>query len=99
MDLLENMAGGEFIVPGGLTNTVSITRDMLESANFESLEHITITVWISHTRRGDVEVDITSPHGIKSVLGAARKSDHAKTGYPGWTFMSVKHWSVIRLSS
>ncbi|KII89183.1 hypothetical protein PLICRDRAFT_687640 [Plicaturopsis crispa FD-325 SS-3] len=92
MNLLDEMSGGKFIAPGGITETITVTKEMLEENNFEKLEHVTIKVWIKHTRRGDVEVELVSPHGIKSVLAAPRKSDAATTGFPGWTFMSVKHW-------
>ncbi|KAI0064528.1 hypothetical protein BV25DRAFT_1836864 [Artomyces pyxidatus] len=86
------MKGGDLIVPGGLQSKITVTKDDLAKENFEALEHITVRVWISHTKRGDVEVEITSPNGIKSVLAARRRGDFAKTGYPGWRFMSVKHW-------
>jgi kexin len=56
------------------------------------LEHINVKVWINHTIRGAVEVEIVSPKGIKSILAKQRQQDNANTGFPGWTFMSVKHW-------
>ncbi|CCA68478.1 probable KEX2-endoproteinase of late golgi compartment [Serendipita indica DSM 11827] len=86
------MTGGQPIKEGGVRSTTTITKAMLEENNFEKLEHITVKVWITHTRRGDVEVQLISPAGIKSVLGSRRPGDHADTGYPGWTFMTVKHW-------
>jgi kexin len=64
----------------------------LEAYNLEGLEHVTIRVWITHTRRGDVEVEITSPKGVTSVLAATRRQDSDPTGYPGWQFMTLKHW-------
>lgn len=47
---------------------------------------------MKHTRRGDVEVEIASPNGVKSVLAARRKHDTDTSGYPGWKFMTIKHW-------
>ncbi|KAJ6624494.1 peptidase S8/S53 domain-containing protein [Mycena sp. CBHHK59/15] len=92
MNPVGNYSGGEVIGLGGVTSVLPIKWDMLQDANFETLEHIVVRVWIDHTRRGDVEVVLTSPNGIRSVLAEKRKSDSAKTGYPGWTFMTVKHW-------
>ncbi|KAF7295494.1 PHOMO B domain-containing protein [Mycena indigotica] len=92
MPSLEQYSGGRFIPHGGLTSVMKITPAMVKWANLEKLEHINVKVWINHGRRGDVEVDIRSPSGIRSVLGAKRSGDMATTGYPGWTFMSVKHW-------
>ena len=92
MTLEGKMSGGQPIVPGGVTSKMTISSEMLEATNFETLEHVTVKVWIQHTRRGDVEVELTSPNGVKSVLAARRKLDADKNGFPGWTFMTVKHW-------
>ncbi|KAJ3515083.1 hypothetical protein NLJ89_g1980 [Agrocybe chaxingu] len=83
---------GEFIAPGGIESKTSITKEMLEENNLETLEHINVKVWIGHTTRGEVEVELVSPNGIRSILGGARAGDRDSTGYPGWTFMTVKHW-------
>lgn len=85
-------SGGEFIPAGGVESKIEITRQGLNEHNLEALEHITVKVWIEHTVRGDVEVEIVSPNGIKSILGGARSADMDSKGYPGWTFMSLKHW-------
>ena len=92
MTLEGKMSGGQPIVPGGVTSKMTVSSEMLEATNFETLEHVTVKVWIQHTRRGDVEVELTSPNGVKSVLAARRKLDADKNGFPGWTFMTVKHW-------
>ncbi|KAG2363454.1 peptidase S8/S53 domain-containing protein [Suillus spraguei] len=87
-----DMKGGELIVPGGLTSSFTVTQDMLNTHNFEELEHVTVRVWISHTKRGDVEVELTSPSGVRSVLASKRVGDSARDGFRGWRFMSLKHW-------
>ncbi|KAI9511112.1 peptidase S8/S53 domain-containing protein [Russula earlei] len=87
-----DMSGGLPIVPGGTTSTFTITSEDLERNNFDKLEHITVRVWIKHHRRGDVEVEVTSPNEITSILAARRRLDADKDGFPGWRFMSVKHW-------
>ncbi|KAF7311443.1 PHOMO B domain-containing protein [Mycena kentingensis (nom. inval.)] len=87
-----NFSGGEVIGVGGVSSVMSIKWDTLQDANFEKLEHITVRVWIDHARRGDVRIELRSPGGITSVLAEPRKYDAAKTGFPGWTMMSVKHW-------
>jgi kexin len=77
---------------GGASSRIIIGRDELGSANFERLEHVTVTVEIEHQRRGNVEVTLESPNGVRSVLARPRRYDEATTGFPQWTFMSVKHW-------
>ncbi|KIJ69114.1 hypothetical protein HYDPIDRAFT_79892 [Hydnomerulius pinastri MD-312] len=86
------MTGGVPIVPGGIESSFKVTKEMLDEHNLEAVEHLTIRVWISHTKRGDVEVELVSPNGVKSVLAAPRSQDHAKAGFQGWRFMSIKHW-------
>ena len=84
--------GGQFIGPDGIQSTMTVTSESLVQNNFEALEHINVKVWISHAARGEVEVEVISPRGIKSVLAGPRKLDRAASGFPGWKFMSVKHW-------
>jgi kexin len=88
------MSGGRPIPQGGVTSEVEVTAQMLRDRNFEKLEHITVKVWITHGRRGDVEVELVSPKGIKSVLAGQRKYDQDEKGFPGWRFMTLKHWYV-----
>jgi kexin len=76
----------------GLAASFDITNEMLNGANFERLEHITVTMNVEHTRRGDLSVELRGPQGIISHLATARRNDAAKAGYDDWTFMSVAHW-------
>ncbi|KAF7327776.1 PHOMO B domain-containing protein [Mycena kentingensis (nom. inval.)] len=92
MNVEEEFSGGTHIPVGGITSVITVTPEMVAAANMEKLEHITVKVWIQHGKRGDVEVEIRSPSGIRSVLGGKRSGDAATTSYAGWTFMSVKHW-------
>ncbi|WFD31516.1 kexin [Malassezia sp. CBS 17886] len=77
---------------GGRNHTFAVTRAMLHDANLARLEHVTATVWIAHENRGSVQVALYSPHGTKSVLASPRRYDSDGAGFPGWTFMSLKHW-------
>lgn len=80
------------ISEGGVKSTFTITEQMTKDANLESVEHVTVRVWITHERRGDCNIELTSPHGTKSVLARPRRYDDATTGFPGWGFMTLKHW-------
>jgi kexin len=86
------MQDGLPIVAGGVNSTMEITGKLMTLNNFETLEHITVTVWISHHVRGDVEVELVSPNGIHSMLAEKRPRDFDESGFPGWTFMTLKHW-------
>ena len=90
---------GTLITESGITSTYEVTQGMMDDSNLERLEHVTVRVWIDHRRRGDVEVELTSPNGITSVLARQRRFDEADTGYAGWKFMSLKHWYVPHSNS
>ncbi|PKY49397.1 hypothetical protein RhiirA4_545247 [Rhizophagus irregularis] len=76
----------------GVIRSVQVKQSDLDGAKFGRLEHVTVTVNIQHTRRGDIQVDLTSPNGIISHLGTPRMYDEHRGGLSNWTFMSVKHW-------
>ncbi|KAH9454587.1 hypothetical protein MJO28_007588 [Puccinia striiformis f. sp. tritici] len=85
-------AHSQLVTTQGANATIVISQADLDGANFGSLEHITVAVNIKHTRRGNVRVLLISPHGSVSILAAHRRYDDASTGFPGWVFMTVKHW-------
>lgn len=76
----------------GLLSTFEVTADQLKKANLERLEHVTVTMNIEHTRRGDLSVELRSPTNLVSHLSVTRRLDDAEQGYVDWTFMSVAHW-------
>ncbi|KAI1259978.1 peptidase S8/S53 domain-containing protein [Xylariaceae sp. FL1019] len=79
----------------GLSVTFEVTQDMLKEANLARLEHVTVTMNVEHSRRGDLSVDLISPDNVISHISATRKGDTADTGYDDWTFMSVAHWGEL----
>ncbi|GJJ71015.1 kexin [Entomortierella parvispora] len=76
----------------GLPSVFLVTKEATKNAKIASLEHVTVTVNIQHTFRGEVEVELTSPNRIVSKLAVARPLDASTDGFVNWTFMSVKHW-------
>jgi len=76
----------------GLASSFEVTKEMLKEANLERLEHVTVTMNVEHTRRGDLSVELLSPSGMVSHIATHRRNDDANAGYVDWTFMSVAHW-------
>lgn len=76
----------------GLASSFDVTKKMLKEANLERLEHVTVTMNVEHTRRGDLSVELKSPSGMVSHIATHRRNDEAAVGYRDWTFMSVAHW-------
>lgn len=79
----------------GLISSFEITEAALKKANLERLEHVTVTMNINHTKRGDISVELRSPTNVVSHLSVVRKLDDAKAGYEDWTFSSVAHWYAL----
>ena len=76
----------------GLVSSYEVTEAMAKKANLERLEHVTVTMNVNHTRRGDLSAELHSPGGVVSYLSTAREPDNAPVGYVDWTFMTVAHW-------
>uniref|UniRef100_A0A3Q2FDF8 Proprotein convertase subtilisin/kexin type 5b n=1 Tax=Cyprinodon variegatus TaxID=28743 RepID=A0A3Q2FDF8_CYPVA len=57
-----------------------------------SLEHVVVRITITHPRRGDLSINLTSPSGTKSQLLANRLFDHSMEGFKNWEFMTTHCW-------
>ncbi|KAK6093622.1 pheromone processing endoprotease [Batrachochytrium dendrobatidis] len=78
--------------PMGARNTINITALMVQEARLLRLEHITVTVDIKHSRRGDITIHLESPMNIRSRLIEGRAFDDNADGFKNWTMMTVMHW-------
>ncbi|TPX40975.1 hypothetical protein SeMB42_g02149 [Synchytrium endobioticum] len=76
----------------GISNIIEIGNDAIQKAGLTRIEHVQVVVTISHSRRGDIEVKLTSPNKIESLLAERRSGDMSGDGFQNWTFMTVKHW-------
>nr|XP_033782752.1 proprotein convertase subtilisin/kexin type 5 isoform X1 [Geotrypetes seraphini] len=56
------------------------------------LEHVVVRVTITHPRRGDLAIYLTSPSGTRSQLLANRLFDHFMEGFKNWEFMTTHCW-------
>lgn len=70
--------------PAGVTRTFSF------DAPHVRVEHVVVTVTATHTARGNLAIQLTSPGGMVSTL--AEVHDDPGDNYVGWSFMSVRHW-------
>lgn len=97
MDATGAFSGGKPLSGTAFSESVKVTKEMVDAADFDVIEHVQVKVWIQHSRRGDIEVEIESPGSKKvvSLLGMKRPNDKADTGLRGWTFTSLKHWYVF----
>ena len=72
-------------------NPAGITREFVVSAQDNlRVEHVTMTVNINHTARGNLKITLTSPSGAVSRLAEVRSDSN--DNYANWTFMTVRNW-------
>uniref|UniRef100_A0A7N4V0S6 Proprotein convertase subtilisin/kexin type 4 n=1 Tax=Sarcophilus harrisii TaxID=9305 RepID=A0A7N4V0S6_SARHA len=63
-----------------------------EDPHIRSLEHVQVQLSLTYSRRGDLEITLTSPMGTHSTLVAVRPFDTSSRGYKNWIFMSTHFW-------
>lgn len=57
------------------------------------LEHVQAVVTVNSTRRGDLEMFLTSPMGTKSMILSKRiNDDDYRDGFTKWPFMTTHTW-------
>ncbi|XP_032362407.1 proprotein convertase subtilisin/kexin type 7 [Etheostoma spectabile] len=64
----------------------------LRQSGMETLEHVAVTITLTHPCRGNVEIVLVCPSGMTSVIGARRAIDRDSAGYQDWTFSTVRCW-------
>jgi len=72
--------------------TGAVHQFVINPADNIRIEHVRVSVDITHPRRRDLRLELTSPSGTVSVL----TTQAAGTAFTGanlvWTLMSVRHW-------
>jgi len=64
----------------------------LSSSGIQFIEHVLLSVYIAHPRRGEVSVYLKSPSGITSTLALQRSDTHSNYPRSGWMYTTVHHW-------
>ncbi|PWA20532.1 hypothetical protein CCH79_00003564 [Gambusia affinis] len=77
---------------GVLIRTWNVSAADLKPSGMQTLEHVAVTVTITHPCRGNVEIVLECPSGMSSVIGARRSIDRDPSGYQDWTFSTVRCW-------
>jgi subtilisin-like proprotein convertase family protein len=70
-------------------STTGVSRALNVTTNLR-VEHVEVTLDVSHTSRGHLEVVLISPAGMQSRL--IEKHSDSGDNYRSWTFTSVRHW-------
>uniref|UniRef100_A0A672IR18 P/Homo B domain-containing protein n=1 Tax=Salarias fasciatus TaxID=181472 RepID=A0A672IR18_SALFA len=75
-----------------LCSSLSVSAEELDQSGMETLEHVAVTVTITHPCRGNLEIMLVCPSGMTSIIGARRAIDRDAAGYQDWTFSTVRCW-------
>ncbi|XP_017351647.1 proprotein convertase subtilisin/kexin type 7 [Ictalurus punctatus] len=78
--------------PKKLILTLNVTAVDLRQSGIKTLEHVAVTVTITHPRRGNLEIVLVCPSGMTSLIAAKRALDTDTTGFTDWTFSTVRCW-------
>mmetsp|Transcript_133837 Transcript_133837/g.298514 ORF Transcript_133837/g.298514 Transcript_133837/m.298514 type:complete len:303 (-) Transcript_133837:11-919(-) len=78
-------------IPDSGSASCSIHIPAAKALMFTSVEHVVVYIKTSgHSKRGDLEVELTSPQGTKSLL--VWKANESGVDYTNHKFMTVRHW-------
>uniref|UniRef100_A0A8C8S5D0 Proprotein convertase subtilisin/kexin type 7 n=1 Tax=Pelusios castaneus TaxID=367368 RepID=A0A8C8S5D0_9SAUR len=78
--------------PHGLEVTWNVAAADLALSGMRTLEHVAVTVTITHPRRGNLEIELFCPSGMASKIGTTRSLDSDPNGFADWTFSTVRCW-------
>ncbi|XP_050402514.1 furin-like protease kpc-1 isoform X5 [Patella vulgata] len=56
------------------------------------LEHVQARITMTSSRRGEIQIFLTSPAGTRSTLLAKRIRDTSREGFNNWAFMTTHNW-------
>lgn len=74
-------------IPDNDGSSISSTIEITENIDVEWVE---IVFDAEHTKRGDLEVKVTSPDGTESILAETHRDEN--NDYNSWVFTSARHW-------
>ncbi|KAL4697173.1 hypothetical protein H8959_002871 [Pygathrix nigripes] len=81
--------GGNLRCPARLS---TVSRMDLEMSRLKTLEHVAVTVSITHPRRGSLELKLFCSSGMMPLLSAPCSMDSDPNGFNDWTFSTVRCW-------
>lgn len=82
------------VIPQGGTFTSTLFTDgCVKKTNCVTrLEHVRVYISISHPKRGELSINLTSPSGTVHELLKPRHKDYSGKGFDSWPFMTVFSW-------
>lgn len=84
---------------GVIPHMVVHTVNQADTQNITFIEHVLLTITLTHEKRGHVRITLQSPEGTVSEMAPVRPNDD-NFSWPaeGFRFMSVRHWGEGRVA-
>lgn len=82
-------------IPSRKSIIIKIITNACEGTDTEVkyLEHVQAVLTVNASRRGDLELFLTSPMGTRSMILSKRvNDDDARDGFTKWPFMTTHTW-------
>ncbi|XP_070212344.1 furin-like protease kpc-1 isoform X2 [Littorina saxatilis] len=82
------------IVPMNGKIIVPLNTDGCEGTvnHVKYLEHVQARITMTSSRRGEIQINLTSPSLTRSTLLAKRTRDTSREGFNNWAFMTTHNW-------
>ncbi|XP_025077514.1 furin-like protease kpc-1 isoform X10 [Pomacea canaliculata] len=82
------------VVPMNGKLTVPLYTDGCEGTvnHVKYLEHVQARITMTSSRRGEIQIFLTSPSLTRSTLLAKRTRDLSREGFNNWAFMTTHNW-------
>ena len=82
------------VIPSADDLIVTTSLVQCSETKINYLEHVQVRVNLNYSRRGDLEMNLTSPSGTTSRLTHYRRKDNAPdaTNLTNWTILTLHHW-------
>ena len=81
--------------------TVQLYTDGCEGTvhHVKYLEHVQARITLKASRRGEIQIYLTSPMMTTSTLLAKRREDASREGFNNWAFMTTHNWGELAKGS
>ena len=84
------------ILIAGKSSQQSVIHVKANCDDVNFIEHVQAHVTLGASKRGDVQISLTSPKGTRSLLIAKRPKDYSRAGFNDWPFLTVNVIIVLR---
>ncbi len=99
MKCSQSAGGSGSVIVQGKSSQSSVIEVTSGCEDLKFMEHVQAHVTLAASKRGDVQIALTSPSGTRSLLIAKRPKDYSRAGFNDWPFLTVRDYNIVLLGS